>query len=68
MANNGVEILNSFPECEKDQNQIELETGDGGTTNRFHASFSKRKKLPNEYGGSNENAPNGQFGVSLKWE
>jgi 3-phosphoshikimate 1-carboxyvinyltransferase len=32
----GVRILNSFPECEREQeNPIVLETGDGGTTNRF---------------------------------
>jgi 3-phosphoshikimate 1-carboxyvinyltransferase len=31
----GVEILNSFPECEKENDLIVLETGDGGTTNRF---------------------------------
>ena len=43
-TNNGVEILNSFPECEKDQNQIELETGDGGTTNRFLMPLLARGK------------------------
>ena len=28
-------ILNSFPDCEKSGQEIVLETGDGGTTNRF---------------------------------
>lgn len=33
-------ISNSFPECEKKVDHvIEVESGDGGTTNRFLASF-----------------------------
>ena len=33
---NQVVIKNSFPDCEKESNKpIRLETGDGGTTNRF---------------------------------
>ncbi|MCB9060220.1 MAG: hypothetical protein H6622_01700 [Halobacteriovoraceae bacterium] len=32
---NSIEILNSFPECEDSIEVVDLETGDGGTTNRF---------------------------------
>jgi 3-phosphoshikimate 1-carboxyvinyltransferase len=34
---NGIEVINSFPQCEEDidDENIVLETGDGGTTNRF---------------------------------
>ena len=36
-------VLNSFPECEADidSDTVYLETGDGGTTNRFILPFSK---------------------------
>ncbi len=37
---NGIIIENSFPACEQDlQSEITLETGDGGTTNRFIIPF-----------------------------
>ena len=40
--NNSVQFLNSFPECEKENSETEiyLETGDGGTTNRFLIALS----------------------------
>lgn len=38
-----VQILNSFPECESGENMT-LETGDGGTTNRFLLPFLARGK------------------------
>ncbi|MCO4792563.1 MAG: hypothetical protein KC493_02535 [Bacteriovoracaceae bacterium] len=40
-------IKDSFPECEKGQGIIKIETGDGGTTNRFLMPFLSRGK--NEY-------------------
>ncbi len=40
----GIKILNSFPECEKLDHEIVLETGDGGTTNRFLLGMLARGK------------------------
>lgn len=40
-------IKNSFPECENDKDKpLELETGDGGTTNRFIIPFLARGSRP----------------------
>jgi len=51
----GIRIENSFPACEKDiQNELTLESGDGGTTNRFLIPFlalGKRKYNVEALGG-----------------
>lgn len=42
---NSVLINNSFPECESEKSEsVELETGDGGTTNRFLVALLARGK------------------------
>lgn len=44
-SENSITIENSFPECEQSGTDIiELETGDGGTTNRFIATLLARGK------------------------
>lgn len=41
---NSLCIINSFPECENNFQNIILQTGDGGTTNRFLLAFLARGK------------------------
>ncbi|MCR9204530.1 MAG: hypothetical protein NXH75_08140, partial [Halobacteriovoraceae bacterium] len=41
---NGVLVKNSFPECEKEEEPLVLDTKDGGTTNRFLVPFLARGK------------------------
>jgi 3-phosphoshikimate 1-carboxyvinyltransferase len=41
---NNLTILNSFPQCERMGEEILLETGDGGTTNRFLIALLARGK------------------------
>ncbi len=43
---NSLEILNSFPECEPSSNELVIETGDGGTTNRFLLAMLSLGKRP----------------------
>lgn len=44
ISEKAVEVLNSFPECETGDDLVSLETGDGGTTNRFLMPLLARGK------------------------
>ncbi|TNF00199.1 MAG: hypothetical protein EP326_06820, partial [Deltaproteobacteria bacterium] len=44
ISEESVDVLNSFPECEKGEDIVSLLTGDGGTTNRFLMPLLARGK------------------------